>query len=318
MSSALLINILTLFLLFLFSPSFIKILKEKGFYKKIQIKDSAIKKSRNKLFYGKMSRNISTPSSYGILLIFVFLFNTIYLLIPKEFAFVTIIPILGFITLGLLGFIDDLFEFFFYNKFKRWGIRARYKLLIQTLVFFIVYYISTSSIYPSIFFSLSSTFILNSYNITDGLDGLVGGLSLLIFPVLYLLEYSYYNSDLFILIITIAFLFTLIFFFYNRNPAKVFLGDSGSYFLGALLGFLLFRYPLYLTLPLYSVFLLEGSSSLLQIISLKLFNRKIFSIAPLHLHLLNKGYSKKFVVRTAWLVQLGVSILISITFLICK
>jgi phospho-N-acetylmuramoyl-pentapeptide-transferase len=87
------------------------------------------------------------------------------------------------------------------------------------------------------------------------------------------------------------------------------LGDSGSYALGAILAFLTFRYNIFFTIPLITVFLVEGISSLLQILSLGIFKRRVFKIAPLHLHLLNSGWSQWKVILTSWGTQAIIAIL---------
>jgi phospho-N-acetylmuramoyl-pentapeptide-transferase len=103
--------------------------------------------------------------------------------------------------------------------------------------------------------------------------------------------------------------FLVVFLIFNIKPAKVFLGDSGSYALGAILAFLTFRYNIFFTIPLITVFLVEGISSLLQILSLKIFKRRVFKIAPLHLHLLNSGWSQWKVIIIAWGTQAIIAIL---------
>lgn len=284
-----------------FAPLLISLLGKKGFYKKKSIDT----KKGNRAYYNHLLENMSTPSSFGIPL----LLNLIVLsLLSHELSY--IILLLVPFLLGLLGLYDDIYQFFFHRVGKHWGLRARYKLLIQVLIFFVAFYLSTSSLLISLISSFLASFILNSYNITDGLDGLVGGISIPVLIFFAYLEYITFGaSNVFFLIVS-SLLFVLVFMIFNIKPAKVFLGDSGSYTIGALIGLLALRYPLIITIPLLSLFILEGLSSLLQILSIKIFKRKILTIAPLHLHLLNKGWSQWRVIGTAWALQISITIVV--------
>jgi phospho-N-acetylmuramoyl-pentapeptide-transferase len=302
------INITFLLVIFLvnlaLSPFIIYFLNKFGFYKKKET-TKEIESQRNKSYYSHLLSNMSTPSSFGILLILnligsLFIFNT-----SNEFLYV----VLASVILGLLGFADDIYQFFYYRTVGQWGFKARYKMAVQLIVLFSLFFLLSDSFLYSIVTSILGTFILNSFNITDGLDGLAGGLAMPSFLLFAYLEYTNngISNILFLILLLIIFLF--VFMIFNFKPAKVFLGDSGSYAIGAIMAFLVFRYNLIYTLPVISLFLIEGVSSMLQILSIKLFKKKIFKIAPLHLHLLNSGWSQWKVISIAWSVQIIVTII---------
>ena len=153
----------------------------------------------------------------------------------------------------------------------------------------------------------------NAVNITDGLDGLATGLSiisLLTFGIITLntgwLE-GYIEISLFI--------FTLVgsllgFLFFNINPAKIFMGDTGSLALGALLGSvaILTRHELLLIL-IGIVFVIETLSCIIQRIYYKFTKRRIFLMTPIHHAFEKKGYSEVTIVRLFWLVGIISSII---------
>ncbi len=301
-------NITTLIIILsinlLVSPFLIYVLRKFKFYKQRKT-TKEIQRKRNKKYYKHLLYNMQTPSTFGILLVLdLLLVNLLFQTsgISKLISLVAII-------LGLLGFADDLYEFFYYKKTGRWGFKARYKLLIQVVVFLGFAYLITNSLVISIPLSLIFAFILNSFNITDGLDGLAAGTALPSMIIFAYLEYlNYGNSEIFFLILLVIG-FLAIFLIFNVKPAKVFLGDSGSYAIGAILAFLTFRYNIFFTVPLITIFLIEGISSLIQILSLKFLKRRIFKIAPLHLHLLNSGWSQWRVILTSWGTQILLSLL---------
>ncbi|MBI2357023.1 hypothetical protein HYV12_03180 [Candidatus Dojkabacteria bacterium] len=290
---------------FLISPFLIKKLRDKGFYKRKDLpKEKQVQ--RNEKYYKHLLDDMSTPSSFGIF----FILNLLVSIFLFTFNPTTLSVVIGSILLGSLGLADDIYQFFFYQRAGQWGFKARYKMVLQAIVFFVITYLISQSLLYSVVLSLLSTFILNSFNITDGLDGLAGGIAIPVFILFAYIEYSTFGFSSFFTLILVTVSFLLVFIFFNIKPAKVFLGDSGSYTIGVILAFLTFRYNLMYTLPLISLFLIEGLSSLIQIVSIKVFKKRVFSIAPLHLHLLNSGWSQWRVIKTAWVLQIVITILI--------
>jgi len=296
--------LIILLLNLIIAPLFILLLRKLKFYKKIKA-NKEIERERNKRYYKHMLFNISTPSSFGFLLILILI---IYISIFKT-SLDSLIISSAAILLGTLGFVDDIFEFFLYGKMNRWGMKARYKMPIQILVLFFALLLLHKSIFIATIFSVPLAFILNSFNITDGMDGLAAGVAIPSFLFLSYLEYSQYglSSIFFLILLLLTFLVT--FFIFNIKPAKVFMGDSGSYAIGAILALLTIRYRLYLTIPVIALFLVEGISSFVQIFSIKIFKKKFFKIAPLHLQLLNSGWSQWKVILTAWIIQIIITLI---------
>jgi phospho-N-acetylmuramoyl-pentapeptide-transferase len=287
------------------APIVIMLLRNAGFYKtKKKAKHSTVK--RNPRYYKHLLEAMSTPSSFGILLIINLLlylgFN--YASLSSEIRMIVI----SAIGLGILGLADDTYQFFLYERVGRWGIRARYKILIQFAVMFFLFFCLKFSPLVAFTSSLLGTFILNSFNITDGLDGLAGGLVLPTLGYFLLLENRFYSQGDHFNLLILAVIFVLTFLVFNIKPAKVWLGDSGSYALGVLLAVFVLRYPLMYSLPVIAIFLVEGLSSLFQILSVRFTGKRLLTIAPLHLHLLNIGWSQWRVIATAWVIQISIII----------
>lgn len=290
-----------------FSPLLISILRKLGFYKTKKVSPKALGE-RNNMYYEHLLESMDTPSSFGVL----FILNLLFLLLfPGQLGLESIFLIIIItIFLGLLGFFDDIYQFFLYEKIGVWGIRARYKMFIQFLLFFAGFYFFGVTPLLSVLYGGFSTFVLNSFNITDGLDGLAAGAALPSFLSFMYLEYTLYGGGAFFKVLIITILYLAVFLLFNFKPAKVWLGDSGSYAIGAILAFATFRYGVFLTFPLIFIFLIEGLSSLFQIFSIKFMRRKMFKIAPLHLHLLNSGWSQWRVILTAWITQIVISVIV--------
>jgi phospho-N-acetylmuramoyl-pentapeptide-transferase len=158
---------------------------------------------------------------------------------------------------------------------------------------------------------------MNAYNIIDGLDGLAGGTAVIVFITFLLWEVGSMGNANVILLIAVTISFLFVFLWFNVSPARVYMGDVGSLLIGAMIGFISVRYmriSLISNIILLGLFVLEGISSLLQILSLKLLKKRIFIIAPFHLHLLNRGWKKSEVVFKAWVVQILLSIISTLTF----
>lgn len=155
--------------------------------------------------------------------------------------------------------------------------------------------------------------IVNAINITDGLDGLAGGLSvaiLLVFIVATFLNQTYILTTVLGVVISVlgAFLF------FNVKPAKVFMGDSGAFALGGLIASTLYllnmRVGILLPfLVVFSFFILELCSSALQMTRKKFFHHKLFPMAPFHHYLEYKGVPEYTIVMKIWLVQVVLTLI---------
>lgn len=153
----------------------------------------------------------------------------------------------------------------------------------------------------------------NAVNITDGLDGLAGGLSAIAFLAYGLITWNttwlagYQEIAIFCFVLIGALLGFLVF---NTHPAKVFMGDTGSLALGGSLAAIaiLTRHELSLAV-VGGVFVIETLSSLIQIIAIRKFHKKVFKMAPLHHHFEKLGWEENDIVKLFWIVGLILAML---------
>jgi len=228
------------------------------------------------------------------------------------------IPLWGLIVVVLmmmvLGVVDDYLKVV---RGKNKGIKAREKFLVQFLISagFMLLLINNgydfshlSNSLPGWLYFIWGVFIItgssNAVNLTDGLDGLATGLSVLTFAGLaYLaiaINYNYYIFGLLIIFSLVAFLY------YNTHPAKIFMGDAGSLPMGALMGgyALLLKVELFL-IPFAIIFIIEVVSVILQVGYFKISGgKRLFKMSPFHHHLELSGWGEQKVVRFLYLLQL--------------
>jgi phospho-N-acetylmuramoyl-pentapeptide-transferase len=276
---------------------------------------------RTPLFDKFNAWKVGTPFGGGILIIIVVSILTIWsygmlnIAVNQWELFVIFFSFIGF---GALGLYDDLKKLISEEKNQFFGLRLRYKFIIQWILAFIIaavfYYqlgYSFIFIYGSIwtigpFFIPFAAFVIvsfvNAFNITDGLDGLATGLFLICLVALLIITSTILDQSLGIFISVLlgsigAFLY------FNIYKARIWLGDVGSLSLGAVLAVtgLLTGKTLALVI-IGAVFIAEVMSSAIQLSSKKFLKRKLLPAAPLHLWLLNKGWDEPKIVMRAWLV----------------
>ncbi len=234
-----------------------------------------------------------------------------------------IILVFVFLAYALLGFVDDFLKIKYKNNK---GLKISTKFFCQLIIAVIFFYIFMKNGGKSVIeitslglviplgwgFGLFILFLLvgtsNAVNITDGLDGLAGGLSAIAFLAFGLLSWNTTwmqgNQEMAI------FCFVLVgalfgFLLFNTHPAKVFMGDMGSLALGGALATIAILTRHELSLPLIGgVFVIETLSSMIQIISIRKFNKKVFKMAPLHHHFEQIGWSEQDIVKVFWVVGL--------------
>lgn len=233
-----------------------------------------------------------------------------------------------FISYALLGLADDLLKIVFKNNK---GLSIMFKLLMQTIIALVFFYIFIRNggapeirisainlyIYMGWTYGLFILFLLvgssNAVNITDGLDGLAGGLSAIAFLAYGLIAWNttwlvgYQEIAIFCFVLIGSLLGFLVF---NTHPAKVFMGDTGSLALGGSLAAIaiLTRHELSLAV-VGGVFVIETLSSLFQIISIRKFHKKIFKMAPLHHHFEKLGWEENDIVKMFWIIGLILAML---------
>ncbi len=220
---------------------------------------------------------------------------------------------------GVIGMIDDFINVFGSGKGAA-GLRGPVKFFMITAVgialgwFFAEKIGWTSLMVPYvgridlgvvgmiIIFAFAIVATANSVNITDGLDGLSGGLSMLAygaFGVIAMLQGQYLLFGFCMTVVG----WLLSYIWFNVPPARFMMGDTGSFALGAGLGVVAMMTNSFLLLPVIGLlFVVETGSSLIQIISKKLFHRKVFISAPLHHHLEAKGWGEAKIVMRFWII----------------
>lgn len=266
-----------------------------------------------------------TPTMGGLIFIIPTLVALILLYINGsiEISHSLIILMFVFIAYALLGFVDDFLKIKFHNNK---GLTIVTKLLVQMIIALVFFYIFMSNggksdlVITSLgihiplgwTFGLFILFLLvgtsNAVNITDGLDGLAAGLSAIAFFAFGIIAWNtgwlvgYQEIAIFCFVLAGALLGFLVF---NSHPAKVFMGDLGSLSLGAALATIaiLTRHELSLAL-IGGIFVVETLSSLIQIIAIRKFNKKVFKRAPLHHHFEVMGLNEQDIVRYFWVAGL--------------
>ena len=227
--------------------------------------------------------------------------------------FTHIFVLLFALVFGAIGFLDDWEKL---RKKQNLGLSAKAKFLLQlvaALVFVLLLrrmgYISThlyipfwnTEVYiPEVIYFILAAFIIvgtvNAVNITDGVDGLASGTSI---PVcLFFAAVSFLWGDKYMAlgIFASALLGGLMgFLVYNFNPAKVFMGDTGSLFLGGAIAALAFAYDMPLILiTLGIIYIIETLSDIIQVTCFKLTHgKRVFKMAPFHHHLEMGGWMGK-------------------------
>ena len=232
----------------------------------------------------------------------------------------TWLPLAAFVGAGAVGLIDDFINIRGTGLGVA-GLPSKIKLLMITLIALVGgwWFYEKLGVH-SIHIPLSSTplhigwlivplFILvvvstaNAVNISDGLDGLAGGLATSAFSVYSIIAFleGRYGLAAFCLTIVGG---LLSYTWFNIFPARFFMGDVGSFALGTALGVVAMLTDTVLLLPIIGiVFVVEAGSSLLQISSKKLrHGKKIFRIAPLHHHFEAEGWPETKVTMRFWVI----------------
>lgn len=151
---------------------------------------------------------------------------------------------------------------------------------------------------PFIVFVLLST--TNSVNLTDGLDGLASGICLIMSVFFTLVAMAMENTEMIIFSSALAGVCTG-FLAFNMNPARIFMGDTGSLALGGAIGCIgiVMKMPLVIII-IAGVCVTEAVSVIIQVLMFKMTGKRVFKMAPIHHHFELMGWSEKRVVRTFW------------------
>ena len=212
------------------------------------------------------------------------------------------------ISFSIIGYIDDML---IVVKKKNDGLAPRKKLMLQIL-FSIIFYVLVTFIYKDINYihipvfdyklNISYLYLIfvvfwqtgfsNAVNLTDGLDGLATSVTIITTSTFALLAYKENNFP--VLVFCLAIVGALIgFLLFNRNPAKIFMGDTGSLALGGILAaisVILHKEIVFLFIGL--VYILETLSVIIQVAYFKKTGKRIFKMSPLHHHFELSGYGE--------------------------
>lgn len=240
----------------------------------------------------------------------------------------TWLPLAGFLGGALVGAIDDMINVFGSGKGAA-GLRGPVKFILISLVglglgWFFAFKLgwvdimvpftgdfAIGPVWTMLIFAFAVVATSNAVNITDGLDGLSGGLAMMAYGAFGIIALFQGNIMLFGFCLTVVG-WLLSYVWFNVPPARFMMGDTGSFALGAGLGVVAMMTNSFLLLPIIGLpFVIEAGSSLIQLFSKKVFHKKVFISAPLHHHLEAKGWGEAKIVMRFWIVA-GVCAIVGI------
>ena len=277
---------------------------------------------RISVFVGETHRKKEgTPTMGGLIFIIPTLLATLLLIITGKISYTSNLGIVLLVFIGytFIGFLDDFLSI---KKGNNEGLTVYQKLFMQVLIaigFFYIYMrnggqtawvVGTLKIDLELgwLYGLAILFVLvgasNAVNLTDGLDGLAGGLSAIAFIAFALISLSVGFEDigLFSLMLVGSLMGFLV---YNTHPAKVFMGDTGSLALGAVMGAIAILTHRELTLLVVaSIFVIETLSVILQTFWVVVFKKILFLMTPLHHHFEKLGWCETDIVKLFWVLGL--------------
>lgn len=296
------------------------------------IRENAATGEKSEIFSKMHAHKQGTPTMGGGMFLIVMLVMILGSFLLQHFGWIgnslwnakeSYIILFGFFSMGLIGLVDDFLNIKNYGKVK--GLSARAKL-IGMIIFSawisywfyvklgidyinlwpIAWKIEVWILFPILTFIATIT-IVNAINITDGLDGLAGGTMAIILVSLAIVTFlngTYIATTVVCILVAVL----VAFLFFNINPAKVFMGDSGAFALGGLLASLIYLLNMrfWILIPfliIFGIFIVELCSSFLQIFWKKVFKKKLFTVAPFH-HLLEyRGMHETTIVMKTRLLQ---------------
>lgn len=253
----------------------------------------------------------------------------------REDCLLSVIAIAVTLSFGLLGFLDDFIKIKFHQNE---GLKPYQKIIgqlgISTIIGLFAYFnglvpneivlpfsnITLNlgwGIIPFVIFVMIA--ITNSVNLTDGLDGLAGGVSFVYLFGFAVLIYIFISNTSATHVQTEQFNLVLIsaammgglggFLCFNCNKAKIFMGDTGSLALGGLIGVLSVFSGLELYLPILGImFVLSALSDIIQVLHYKQTKKRVFLMAPLHHHFEKKGVHENRIVVIYIFITMAISV----------
>ena len=282
-----------------------------------------------------------TPTMGGIMIIFSMLFSLLFWTdLTNPYVWIVMFVIISF---GLIGFADDYLKL---TKRNSKGVSGKKKLFFQILFASIAIIwlrsVSPSEIDDKLFFPIFKELVFdlgwfyipfaivvmvgtsNAVNLTDGLDGLATIPIMIVAAsfafISYLVGNIVYTNYLHLPYVEGAGEMTIIgssivgaslgFLWYNAPPAKIFMGDTGSLSLGALIGMVSLITKNEINLAIIGgIFVIEALSVIVQVYSFKLTGKRVFRMAPIHHHYEQKGWPEATIVIRFWIISIILAII---------
>ncbi len=307
------------------TPFWLRALKQSGFQKQIR--------TTTPIFNQLHSKKAGTPTGGGIIiwstvlgLAAIFSILNFFFGGPwRYFNFLnraeTYLPLAALAIAAVLGLIDDWCGVAGIGGASGGGLKVRHKLIVYTLIAAVgawwfyfrlgrdvltIPFWGSFSIGPwyipiFMFIIIASAF---SANETDGLDGLLGGVSLFAFVALTAVAFTLHRFDL--AVFGGAIIGALLaFLWFNIYPAKFFMGDTGSMSLGIVIGVIAMLTNTAFLLPLFAAILvIESLSVIVQILSKKMRHKKIFHSTPIHHHFEALGWPESQITMRFWIISI--------------
>jgi phospho-N-acetylmuramoyl-pentapeptide-transferase len=305
-------SVLAMVLVLIIGPAFIRWLRVNEFGQNIREEGPEGHKTKE-----------GTPTMGGVLIWFAVL---IPFLVFSRFSVASLAVFIAAIGNAMIGFSDDWIKIV---RKRSLGLSARYKLLLQLLLSLFIGFVAlrfvgvttsvdvpftsyqlelgTVGFYALIFLTLAG--FSNAVNLTDGLDGLAAGASAIVLVAMAGIAFIIGRNtsdpgitDLMVIAGCVGGA-SLGFLWYNTFPADVFMGDTGSLGLGgAIAGLAVMTRTELVLVIIGGLFVLEAGSVAAQVISFKLFHRRVLLMAPLHHHFELKAWSETRIIVRFWII----------------
>ena len=272
-----------------------------------------------------------TPTTGGVFIISsIIIASLIALFMAQKATTGALIVLMTLVFYTFTGFEDDIKKI---KAHQNLGLSARAKLMLQIAVamlpaFYIIFSNQTEISFLNFkfdlgwFYPIFVAFMIvgasNAVNLTDGLDGLAASSSVIAFLASAIICFLNNNIDLAIISIA-ASASCLGFLYFNKKPAKIFMGDTGSLALGGLLATIAImgKFELWL-IPIAIVFICETLSVMIQVTSFKLTGKRVFKMSPIHHHFELSNWSENKIVIVFSLITLISSTLATIIYYLHK
>lgn len=266
-------------------------------------------------------KKAGTPTMGGVIILLAFTLPFLRFSVMDTDFYILLISTLGF---GLIGFLDDYIKIVFKRSL---GLTAKQKLISQIFCAGIICILLWKSGHSTIisiprttleldfglfyypFIILMMLAVSNAVNFTDGLDGLLAGMSAITFSAFALIAIQI--PEISAAVSAAAMIGGVLgFLVFNAYPAKVFMGDTGSLGIGgAIATMAILTKTELLIIVIGGIFVIEMLSVIIQVISFKMCGRRVFKMSPIHHHFELCGWSEWKVVITFWLAGIALAAL---------